>query len=358
MRIALVCISLRGGGTERIVCRIANHSADQHDVSIITLVPEESFYRLDERVELVHPVATIQRRAKPLRTVLQLRHLFSACRRSRPDICLVFGEDIAGMACLIARFAGVSRVWTFCRGMPERSLKGANGTLNPLFCRLASRIMVQTQAAKQRLKGTYPAEKIAVWPNPIEVPETVTPAPEREPFIINVGSIGRLKNQEALLRIFSRLDRSGDWRLVFIGDGPERAALEEQASRLDLGESVIFTGQRQDVARHLDQAAIFAFTSLSEGFPNALAEALAAGCACISYDCPTGPSELIEHDVNGLLVPMGDEEGYRHELARLLDDTDLRTRLSEAARRDIRRFSADTVIAEFERLILDENRAV
>ena len=355
LNIVLVCISLRGGGTERIVCRIANHLVPHCGVSIITLVSGESFYRLDERIELVQPLAAIKRHGKALRLVFQFRHLFSACMRIRPDICFVFGEDISGMASLVARLGGIKEVWTFFRGTPGRSLKGANGIVNPFISRFIRRIMVQTQAAKECLAGPYPAEKIEVWPNPIGVPETVTPASDRVPIVINVGSIGRLKNQDALLRIYSSLARPCNWRLVFIGDGPRRGALEAEASRLVSSDSVVFAGERQDVTRYLDQAAIFAFTSLSEGFPNALAEAMAAGCACISYDCPTGPSEMIEHGSNGFLVESGDETEFARLLQILIDDADLRSRFSVNARKSIRKYESAMVMEQLKSMLDNDN---
>jgi GalNAc-alpha-(1->4)-GalNAc-alpha-(1->3)-diNAcBac-PP-undecaprenol alpha-1,4-N-acetyl-D-galactosaminyltransferase len=120
---------------------------------------------------------------------------------------------------------------------------------------------------------------------------------------------------------------------------------------LGIEAQVDFLGERKDVSKLLKSAQVFAFASLSEGFPNALAEGLANGCACISFDCPTGPAELIRHDINGLLVALGDEQGYEREFSRLLGDAALRSRLSEQARLDMRRFSPNEVIEQFEQLI-------
>jgi len=162
-----------------------------------------------------------------------------------------------------------------------------------------------------------------------------------------------MKNQKALVRIFARLESNVDWRLILIGDGPERPGLEQKVRELGLEDRIEFLGERKDVLTWLDRARVFAFTSLKEGFPNALSEALAAGCACVSYDCPTGPSDLIQHEVNGLLVPNDDEVIFAQQLERLISDEALQVHLSRQARKDIGRFSEDGVLEQFDRLIAE-----
>ncbi len=357
MRIALICVSLRGGGTERIVSRIANHLSREHEVAVITIAPKEPFYPLKVDVRILQQSAESAALGKPLRLVRQIIHLHSSIRNFRPNLCMIFGEDIAGPATLLARTAGAAKIWNFFRGRPERSVKGVKGLLNRLFCRLANRIFVQTTAGKEALSGYFGTAELTVWPNPIALPELVAPSSERNRVILNVGSIGRLKNQQALIGIFADLrGEAEDWELRFVGDGPDRPVLETRASSCRAGTRIRFSGEQREVAPHLNEAAIFAFTSLSEGFPNALAEALAYGCACISYDCPTGPAELIEDGVNGFLVSLGDEAEFTKLLQALIEDGQLRATLAENARLSMRRFEANHVLRELDRMIAREKQ--
>lgn len=352
-RITVVCVSLRGGGTERVVTRLANHLCHAASITVSPIVAEDSFYSLNPGVRVDMPEQVLRPRSKAIRSIGRIAHLYRALRNQRPDCCLIFGEDIAGVAALIARFAGVKSISLFFRGTPRRSLSGFNGFLNPLSARLARFIVVQTEQGKQLLSRRYPRARIRVLPNPISIPGRVTGLERRERIIVNVGSMGRMKNQSALIRIFSCLAGHGDWRLILIGDGPDRLKLEREARQLGLEDRIEFLGERKDVSVWLDRARVFAFTSLEEGFPNALAEALAAACACISYDCPTGPSDLIEHERNGLLVPNNDEAAFAQQLERLVSDKTLQARLSRQARKDIARFSEVCVLERFDQLIVE-----
>ena len=352
-RITFVCVSLRGGGTERIVTRLANYLCRSASVTITTVTAEDPFYPLNPEIRVAIPEPARRSRPRVIRAVGQVAHLYRSLRNQRPDCCLIFGEDIAGVAGLIARLAGVRSVLLFLRGTPRRSLSGLNGVLNPLSARLARCTVVQTEQGREILSGRYPKGLMRVMPNPVSIPGRVTPLAQRERIIVNVGSMGRMKNQRTLIRIFASLEGNADWHLILIGDGPDRPGLEKEVRQLGLEDRIEFLGERKDVPAWLDRARVFAFTSLEEGFPNALAEALAAGCACVSYDCPTGPSDLIQHEGNGLLVLNDDEVGFSQQLDRLISDEALQARLSRQARKDIERFSEDRVLKQFDRLIAE-----
>lgn len=355
IKISLVCVSLRGGGTERIVTRIASYLASPYEVSIITLAPRESFYSVNPDVLVKQPAPGVRKGPKLLRIFRQVLHLVKSVRQLRPDLVLIFGEDIAAPALVLSRVGHASNIWIFFRGRPERSTLGWKGLLNRLICRYSSRIFIQTEEAARSLARFYPKSKLTIWPNPIEIPSEVSDPDKRENVILNVGSIGRLKNQGALVRAFSEIsEEAKDWSLLFIGDGPDRNLLEANSELSVAANQIHFAGELTDVFSQLNRASIFAFTSLSEGFPNALAEAMANGCACISYDCPTGPSELIEHGVNGFLVEMGNETEFSKLLLRLIESQELRSRFSRGAREAMERLRAEQVLLKLGQMISKE----
>jgi len=349
--VVLVCVSLRGGGTERIVCRLASFLATRWQVTVVTLAHSEPFYAVDEAVCIRMPPPSWRNWMKVVRPLLQIGHVYRSLRDVRPEVCLIFGEDIAASIAMTARIAGVPKVAVLPRGAPSRSTKGIKGKVNAVVYGAVDQVVVQTEAARSAMNVNFPTASLRVIPNPIELPVSCRPLKERENWILCVGSLGRQKNQEALIRVFARFENARKWHLLFVGDGPDRVRLETMARASGVANRIRFVGEQADVSEWLNRARIFAFPSLSEGFPNALAEAMAAGCACISYDCPTGPADLIEHDRNGLLVPNDDETAFQRQLERLVNDSELQAELSHHARKGMQRFSADHVLEQFECLI-------
>ena len=353
-RICLVCVSLRAGGTERIVSMLANHFVGHHQVDVILLSPKEPFHELNPRVGLWQFSGKQPGLLRALYYPRAARFIRRIIKERRPDVVLSFGEFISPFVRAVTAGLG-PRVFVFNRGSPLRSLRGVSGWLNPVVYPFADGVVVQTGQAVRILKSRYRYCRFHVIPNPVEIPPHVPPLAERRKVIVNVGMIGRLKNQEFLIKVFAEARAGQEWELHFVGDGPHRPRLEALVEQMSLADRVRFLGERRDVSEILSNAQVFAFTSLSEGFPNALAEALAHGCACISFDCPTGPAELIEDGVNGFLVPMDDEALYRKQLDRLLADESVRCRFSEQARESIGQFRQETVLARFEQLVLRSN---
>ena len=349
-RICFVCISLRSGGTERVVSTLANRFSGKHEVEVILLSDKVPFYALDSGIKLWQFGSRGSGRRRALYYPRAAWFLRSIVKTQRPDVILSFGELISPFVKLSVVGLHV-RTFVFNRGAPERSLRGVSGWLNPLVYPFTDGVVVQTDASYRSLRSRYRFCNFKVIPNPIKQPSTTPNIHDRRKVIVNVGSIGRLKNQEYLLRAFARIDARKDWELHFVGDGPDLVRLEALSNELGLADQVRFLGERQDVTDILADAQVFAFTSLSEGFPNALAEGLAHGCACISFDCPTGPSDLIRHERNGMLVPMGDKRQFEDQLRRLLSDDRLRLRLGQQAALDIQQFSLDKVLNLFEQLI-------
>lgn len=348
--ICLVCVSLRAGGTERIVSRVANHLSERHTVTILLLSRAEPFYDLHPKVSVLRPQVSRREEIGWRWYPKMLRYLWRSLGKSRPSLVLCFGEPIAPVILPLARMRG-QRIMVFNRASPLTSLRGRRGVLNPLTYPLANRVIVQTRRAVELMRRRFRLSRFNVLPNPIDLPTSPREMKHRQRRIVNVGTLGGRKNQQGLIRAFAKIERQTGWELVFVGSGPDQPGLERLRDQLALRHSVFFLGQRNDVNEVLQDSRIFAFSSLTEGFPNALAEAMSAGCACISYDCPTGPSELIDHGVNGFLVKLGDEAEYTRLLQRLIDEPELCAKFSLNARVSMKRFEAGVVMARLEEMI-------
>ena len=157
----------------------------------------------------------------------------------------------------------------------------------------------------------------------------------------------REKGFDRLIDVWARVvDKAPDWRLRILGDGRERANIEEQIRVAGLGEHVSLPGMTpyEDVLRAMSSASLYALPSRSEGFGIVLIEAAALGLPLIAFDVRTGPRSIIRDGVNGYLIRDGDINGFAERMLALIDDSDKRRAMSAAAIDSVQRFSEHAVM--------------
>lgn len=365
MNILLFTQSLAGGGAERTVATLANHWASRGwDVTVTTLAPRtEDFYRLDPAVRRValnlsgpsgNPVAgALQnlRRVRALRALLgQLRPRVAVAMMSTPNVLLALASR--GMPGLVA--IGSERCY------PPHAPLGCLWSLarSRLYGRLSA-VVALTSECGAWIEAHTSARSVPVIPNAVvyplpSVPPSIDPdvvlAPGRK-AVLAVGRLDVVKNLGMLIAVFARLARSHPgWDLVILGEGPERAALEASIEALGLEGRVALPGIVGNVAQWHARCDVFALTSHSEGFPNALAEALCHGLPAVSVDCDTGPRDIIRHGVDGLLVGAGDAMALEQALDVLMGDRALRQRFAAHARDARRRYGIGRIAGAWEAL--------
>ena len=234
---------------------------------------------------------------------------------------------------------------------------------NRLVNRLADRMTAVAGAVRDHVHATEgcPLEKIVVIPNGIGAP---VPARVDRADVLRVGAgdqvigtITRLvwkRGHEALLEaaaIVTRTEPSA--KLLVVGDGPLRPALEEQAQRLGLNGAVRFLGAVPEAARLLPQFDVFVLSSLWEGMSNGLLEAMAAGRPVVATRVGGNPEVVVDGE-SGLLVPPKDPQALADAVLRLLRDRELAHRLGEAARRRIEsQFTLEQMVSRMEDLYQD-----
>ncbi len=200
-----------------------------------------------------------------------------------------------------------------------------------------------------------------VIPNPVAVPPRPATSREQQRKDRSMGRVmvamGRLvpqKGFDILLDAFSLVaERHSDWSLKILGSGPLRDQLEKQAVTLSLAGRVHFTGEVEDPFPVFYASDLFVLSSRFEGFPNALCEAMACGLPVVSFDCPSGPADIIRHGVDGILVSPGDVGALAGVLDRLMSDFQERERLAKLAPEVVMRFSVEKVLSLWEQLFDD-----
>ncbi len=356
-RICLVLADLKLGGAERVITSLANHwAAKGARVTIVTFGAAGDttpYFQLAETVRLKPlgmPALGRRRLGSYTQQIQRIARLRRTFREENPDVVISFLRRVNILTLVATRGMGVATIVSD-RNNPKND-PGARlwNRLARWLYPLASLVVFQTRAIQETMPFIADGRR-RVIPNPI-VPTPRTPADRREKVLVAAGRLTWEKSFDDLLRAFARLgDRHRDWSLVIYGDGPERDRLVALRKELGLEDQVSLPGATTTPHGWIHEADAFVLSSQSEGFPNALGEAMAAGLPVVACDCAYGPSDMIEPSVSGLLVPPKDPEKLAEGLRLLFEDEALRDRLGREAARAMERFRPEAVMSLWDRAI-------
>lgn len=347
-RIAFYIGSLAKGGAERVITNLAQYfNENGYNVAIVTKLKEDDEYIISDKITRVIADITKEEETKSrlinlYRRIHKLRRIF---KEINPDVILSFIGKNNLMAIAATRFLKIP-VYVSVRSAPKRELGGKGNTLLTFFLfSFAKGVILQTKEAKAFFPK-FIQKKAVVLPNSLN-PRFLRPyyQMERKKTIVSVGRLDDNKNQQMLIAVFERLSKEyPDWKLEIYGDGENYGKLEKMIEDKQLKETVYLRGNQPNIESLIEAFSIYVLTSKIEGMPNALMEAMSLGLAVVSTNCPCGgPAELIEHEKNGLLIPVDDKESLYQALKRLIEDKAYREQLSKEAFRTREKFQPKVV---------------
>jgi GalNAc-alpha-(1->4)-GalNAc-alpha-(1->3)-diNAcBac-PP-undecaprenol alpha-1,4-N-acetyl-D-galactosaminyltransferase len=320
-KIVIVLPKLTPGGTERTAVVLANYMVEKDiDVTILVMFKRDKFYELNPKIKLLEPNNFRDMYGKILSFPALLWYLRKSIKAEKPDTVFCLGYMLLGIVTSVGLKA---KVIISGRSSPDRVRFPGNALFNAFynFCYSVFKfringIIAQTNYAKEVYQKKYSCP-IVVIPNFLrEIKEFQH---ERKNQIITLGRCSYEKAQHFLLEAFSKIN-APDWKLVIVGDGSLLNDLKKQANELNITEKVEFCGFQKEVDYYLSQAKIFGFTSIIEGYPNALIEGMANKLAPVSFNCVAGPSDILKEGENGFLVPVGNVPLFAEKLQLLIDN--------------------------------------
>lgn len=335
-KVAFVISGLNAGGAERVVSNLANELINSFDITIILLYKCTPFYKLDERISLTYCTELYNPKPKAFQSLINHFKIFLSVLKilkenqidlsigfmTTSNIYLSIASKINGRPCIISE-----------RIHPDhRKLNVFWHKIRHFSYKFARVLVVQTASIKEYFETFMQPENIIIIKNPLatELIEKREIYNSRENIILNVGSLTSQKHQDLLIKAFSNVNNT-DWKLVLVGDGELKSQYQNLIQSLNLEQKVTLVGNVSNVEDYYNSASIFAFLSRYEGFPNALTEAMYFGLPCISTDCPSGPSEIINSGINGFLIPVENQHELENRLNTLMRDENLRQKFSRSA---------------------------
>ena len=295
--------------------------------------------------------------------------------RQRPDLIIGYHLPWNGVvALLLGRVTG-SRVWYFSVGGPAEMIGGGRYSEHALFSRLREdshfiekRLTavvsqfdaVLTMGSKsaaffRRLTARDSVYPIAVGIDSRKFSENDEPGHEhaRNFDLVTVGRHSKIKKVDLLFEAVARVNgRSPDVSLVLVGDGEERAGLEQLVGKLGITEAVHFAGWVDDVESYLRSSRILVMTSASEGLPHSLIESMMVGLPVVASNVGE-ISDLVEDHQTGFLVEPGNASAFAERIRELLDDPELLASCGKTASQRAQRYSVNGRVEAWNRIFED-----
>lgn len=327
-KICLIGAGLTGGGQERALTNLANQFAEMgHHVTILPLFKTEIFWELNPKIEIIFPDLDRKSHHRLVYALRLLPHIRKQVNKLKPDTILSFGEWFNSYVILATRFLKFPLYITNRMG-PLLKLGSLIDNANRLLYRYVDGIIAQTSISKTIIEKNTHNRNVVVIPNAVKPIDVLAKTVNKN--IVTVGRLSKEKGHTTLLKAFAKVKET-EWKLHIIGDGLERENLVNESTMLGVSERVVFHGYQQNFSAILANCEIFVLPSLYEGFPNALVEAMSVPLACISSNCVAGPSDIIEHGKNGLLVEPGNVTELTNAIDYLIENPEIRDNLATEA---------------------------
>ena len=344
MKILVFISKLYDGGAERVASLLINHLCNYNDVTV-ALFNYEKTYHINDKIKILDLSKGKRIRPYQLNRIVKCRN---AIKEVNPDIIISF---LVGLN----RFTVISNCFTRKKLIlsEQTSIQAKQPlwewlTRHTLY-RFASRVVFASKSDCDYAK--WLKNKTFIY-NPLSC-GIIDKQPQREKAIVAISSQKRwhVKGFDLLIEAWSKIATiTPNWKLQFIGLNNDNY-ISDLAKSHGIENQVDFLGWTDEIDKILQTKNLFVLSSRREGFPCCLLEAMSQGCACVAFDCKTGPNEIITDGKSGLLVRNGDVDDLATKLQLLIEDANLRQQLSTGAVEEVKRFDKELIMKQWDELI-------
>lgn len=341
------------GGVESVTCSLANALCEEYKVYVLSIHQSGAMsYELDPRVEyscILPEAARLREARKNIR-----RPLKELLKKERIETVVLQG-NYAGFVCSSVRLRGVKKI--FCdHGALMNSWNEKLITFIRFIDSVTSSMVITLTERSEKdyiRKFHLPAGKVVTVPNWIEEEYFVSEGYSVESRkIVSAGRLGPEKGFDNLIRAFApTAEKHPDWHLDIFGDGEEREKIEELIADYGLEDNVTLKGSVPGMKDIYREYAFYVLPSYKEGMPLVLLEAKANRLPVISFDILTGPAEIVRDGIDGILIPPYDIEQMSGAICRLIEDPELRQKMSGNAGGNLDKFSKNEILGKWRKVL-------
>ena len=340
------------GGTERVTSLIANEIAEEdgYNISILSLVDGKTpFFDLNPLIS-IHSLydKKISFKSNFLSTVWKIRKFL---QEYQIDTLIVV--DTISCIFTVPALIGLKIkhiCWEHFNFINNNGVKLRDFS-RKLAVRHCDYVITLTEKDKnvwlKNLKNIH--AQIINIANPCPFPIQDYRKEKNTKTVLAVGRLTHVKGFDMLLEAWFQVNKlMPEWKLKIVGDGEDKLILSEFIKRNKLIESVVLVGNTNNVSKYYEEAEIFCLSSRFEGFPMVLLEAQAFGLPIVAFDCETGPAEIVEHNINGLLVESGNIIGLTDSLLELINLSNIQYKnMSSNAVKNSTRYSVNSIMKKW-----------
>jgi len=346
MKIDFLVDSLVPGGAERVLVLLADYfKTQEQDVTIITF----------NDIEVWKPNKDVKRvklfdgrfKNHMLRSIDNIGRYYYK-KKNRPDVLISFMTRTNLIGILVAKMYGI-KVIASEHNNHLKEIDCIGDFTRKYAYRFANALTVLTafdeKYYSKRKVNTY------VMPNPCTFDIYDETSRNRKKIILAVGALNRYhhKGFDNLIPLITPvLKNNPEWTLKIVGGGSEgMKLLKDLTKKYQIEDLVIFEGFSSNVSEIMKESEIYIMPSRFEGLPMVLLEAMSQGMACISFDCVTGPSEIIDHNINGILVEDQNLDAMSTELEKLINDPKKRLEFAKQGIKSLDRYKIDSIYKKY-----------
>lgn len=313
MKYLFVIVNCERAGAQRVLLNLTDALKHKHDIEIVALRETQNKYEYHVPVQVL---SNLQNTNRFIRFFDYRKQLKKIIQQGKYDGVISFLPE-PNFLCTSIRHSGFTIINV--RNDPSVEYKGIFYFLMRSFYPKATTCIVQTDEIKKIFSPFI--SQIEVIPNAVSLIEETYY--ERKPIILSVGRYVPQKNHKLLIHAFSRfIECFPEYECHIVGEGILKDDYEELIKLLHLEDKVKLIEPTERIFNLMQKSKLFVLSSNYEGYPNVLIEAMACGCACISTDVSSGStSKIIENGVNGILIPIQDENELLNAMMKCQDET-------------------------------------